>query len=571
MRAKKFFFNFCLLVVFLVLGLRLFQLQILQGNKYQKLAQENRIRKIKILGPRGIIFDRHGEILAKNTAVFKLKEDSQERVISRDEALELQAEGNDQNLFTDFQRAYPSGDIFGHVIGYLGEIGNEEIKRDYSFGMEKLKMKGEYEIGDWKGRAGIEEFYEDKLRGKDGGELVEVNTQGKILRRIGKVEPVPGENLTLAIDADLQKAAQAAFAKATASQVKGAVVATNPKTGEVLILFSSPSFDPNYFISRRSEEVIKKYLTDTENRPLLNRAISGTYPPGSTFKIVTATAGLEEKKITKDTLINDPGVIYVGAYKYSNWYFTGYGRTEGNINIIRAIKRSTDTFFYKLGEMVGIEKLVYWAKKFGLDKLYEIDLGGEIAGFVPTPEWKQKVKGEPWFLGNTYHLSIGQGDVALTPLGVNMMTAAIANGGKICQPKMLKVGLNDKVNPCQEIGIKKETIEVIKEGMVEACSSGGTGWPFFDFKASSLPANESQHEPYTNSIEKASAKTGRVGCKTGTAEYVEDGKTKTHAWFTVFAPSDDPTIVLTVLIEGGGEGSSVAGPIAKEILKEFFK
>jgi len=545
MKGKLFFLNFLLVGGMTLLILRLFQLQIIEGEKYRQKALENRVRKIKISGPRGIIFDRHGEILAKNLAVFKIKEGESQRIISRDEALELQAKGKDENLYVDFSRSYPQGEVFAHVVGYLGEIGEAEIK------MKNEKIK--YNIGDLIGRMGIEEFYEEQLKGKSGGELVEVDTQGKILRKIGKVEPEPGKNLTLAINADLQRiAAQKMFGK------KGAVVASNPNNGEILVLYSSPSFDPNVFGKVGAGELVNRLINDEVNRPLFNRAISGIYPPGSVFKIVTAAAGLEEKKITKNTLINDPGVIFVGPYKYANWYFTGYGKTEGEINVVRAIKRSTDTFFYKLGEMVGIEKMVFWAKKFGLDKTFGIDLPGEVGGFVPTPEWKLKTKGEPWFLGNTYHLSIGQGDLALTPLGVNMMTAAIANNGKICQPRMLKVEAGKIVETCEEIGIKKEILEIITEGMEEACSSGGTAWPFFEW----------------NGSDDWVGKHGKIACKTGTAEYVDtDGKTKTHAWFTVFTQPTEvlPQIALTVLVEGGGEGSSVAAPIAKEILKEYFK
>lgn len=536
MKKKIFILDLLILSLTFLAILRLFYLQIIQGKKYEQLANENRIRKIKISGPRGIIFDRHGEILAKNQPIFKLKLPNQEKIISRDEALSLQAKNEDENLYIDYIRVYPQGSDFAHIVGYLGEVGEEN--------------KGDYQIGDLIGQTGVEKFYEEKLKGKNGGELVEVDATGKILRKIGKIDPTRGENLILSIDADLQRIA----ARQMAGK-KGAVVGTNPKTGEVLILYSSPSFDPNVFVSSRSEREISFLISDEKNTPLVNRAISGIYPPGSTFKIVTSVAGLEDGKISKNTLINDPGIIYVGPYKFANWFFTGYGKTEGEINIVRAIKRSTDTFFYKLGEMVGIERLIFWAKKFNLDKNFGIDLPGEISGFIPSPEWKMKVKKEPWFLGNTYHLSIGQGDLALTPLGVNMMTQVIADYGKICKPRIIKAEIEEKIE-CLDLKIKKETIEIVKEGMEEACSFGGTAWPFFEW----------------NGNENWVSQKGKVACKTGTAEYVDqDGRNKTHAWFTIFAPSYDPKIVLTVLVEGGGEGSSVAAPIAKEILKEYFR
>lgn len=557
MKQKISLLSLLIVIIFFGLFLRAFKLQIIDGKKNQELAENNRIMKVKISGPRGTIFDRHGEVLAKNLPIFKTVKDGKEVVIGRDEALKLQAAGDDDNLFLGFSRNYPGREVFSHIVGYLGEVSEEEIN-------QSISPAQNYSLGDLIGRTGIEKFYENSLRGTDGGELVEVDTNGKILRRLGKEEPLPGKDLFLAVDAGLQKIAAAEMAGK-----KGAVVASNPENGEILILYSSPSYDPNIFL-QKSEEKLNALLEDKTDLPLLNRAISGTYPPGSVFKIVTTVAGLEDKKITKNTLINDPGVIYVGSYKYANWYFTGYGKTEGEINVVRAIKRSTDTFFYKLGEMVGIERLVFWAKKFKLDQIFGLDLEGEVPGFIPSPEWKQKVMGEPWFLGNTYHLSIGQGDLALTPLGINMMTAAVANEGKFCQPRMLKVGSDEKIE-FQKIGIKQETIDIVKEGMIGVCSTGGTAYPFFDFRVPTRnQGSGEQSEPGSYFVP-------QVACKTGTAEYLEDGKTKTHAWFTVFTLPEEnslleeKSLVLTVLVEGGGEGSSVAAPIAKEILKEFFK
>lgn len=526
---------FLVLLVFLVLWGRLFQLQILLGKENRFLAENNRIARTKIEAPRGLILDRQGKVLATNKPAYQLEEKLEEeglKTISRDEALKRQAEGEDENLKIGLKREYPEGVVFAHALGYLGEVSQEEL------GKGKLELKG-YSLGSLIGRSGLEEEYESLLRGREGSELVEVNTQGKVIRRMGQILPTPGKTITTALDKNLQKVAAEAMGRK-----KGAVVATNPQNGEVLLLYSSPSFDP-----AKLEEAI----TNEEEKPLLNRAISGLYPPGSTFKIVTAIAGLEEGKISQKTLINDPGVIYLGPFKYSNWYFTKYGATEGEINVVKALARSTDTYFYKLGEMLGIEKLNFWAEKFRVAQKFGIDLPGEIDGFIATPEWKQKIKGEPWFLGNTYHISIGQGDLDLTPLGVNMLTAVIANQGKICRPRMLKLGAENTPYQaeCKEIGIKKENIEIVKEGMIGACSPGGTAGVFFDFEAPGLPAGR------------------QVACKTGTAE-VGDNK-ETHAWFTVFAPVKDPEIVLTVLVERGGEGSSVAAPIAREILEEWFK
>ncbi len=531
------FLTTLLLIVFLVLLGRLVFLQIIEGKQNRFLADTNRIAKIIIDAPRGLIFDRHGTILAGNDPVYL----NQDQEIGRDEALTLQAEGKDADLRILFSRRYVYKDVFAHVLGYLGEVSPQALTK------EKLNLKG-YFGGSLLGIVGLEKEYETLLAGRKGSETVEVDTLNRIVRRVSFVPPVPGKSLTLAIDKNLQEIAEKQMLGK-----KGAVIASNPNNGEILLLFSSPSFDPNVFLDKKENQQVVRLISDEENMPLLNRAISGLYAPGSTFKIVTSIAGLEEGKITPDTLINDPGVIVVNDYKYANWYWTQYGRTEGEVNLVKAITRSTDTYFYKLGEMLGAENIIKWTKLFGLDKEFGIDLPSELPGFIGTPEWKKQTRNESWFLGNTYHLAIGQGDLDITPLGVNLMTAVVANGGKLCKPRMLRIGAENTPyqEDCTDLTIKKEYLEIIKKGMVGACESGGTGWPFFDFKPEGLPADR------------------RVACKTGTAE-TGDGKTA-HAWFTVMAPADNPEIVLTVLVERGGEGSTVAAPIAKEILKQYFR
>jgi len=539
-------FQVVLFFFFFILLARLFQLQIINGSKNRFLAENNRGLKNILPAPRGLIFDRHGEILAQNEPVFFIQENGKKQSITRDESLKRQAEGEETKIF--FERKYLDGENFAHLLGYLGEVNDIELKED------KLELKGYYP-GSLIGRGGVEMQYESLLKGRDGSELIEVNTAGRLVRRINQVLPEQGKTLTLSVDKRLQETAAREM-----KNRKGAVVASIPQTGEILIFYSSPSYDANIFMDEKKHEQLVDLINDEEKSPFLNRVIAGLYPPGSTFKIVTSIAGLEEGKITEDTLINDPGVITVNDYQYSNWFFTQYGRTEGEINLARAITRSTDTYFYKVGERLGAQKLIFWAKKFGLNEKFGIDLPSELSGFIADPEWKEKTRGEKWFLGNTYHLAIGQGDIDLTPLGVNMMTSVVANSGKICLPRALRIGAENTPYKaeCRDLGIKKEYLEIVKKGMVGACSSGGTGYPFFNFKP-------------------------QVACKTGTAE-TGDGKTS-HAWFTVFAPACprqsadfgevmpacEPEIVLTVLVERGGEGSSVAAPIAKEILKEYFR
>ena len=305
-------------------------------------------------------------------------------------------------------------------------------------------------------------------------------------------------------------------------------------------------------------DVIEKILND-QDLPLFNRAISGVYHPGSTFKPVVALAGLEEGVIDKDYIYEDTGRLVIntpyGTFSYSNWYFTQYGGVEGRINLERALARSTDTFFYNLGGLLGVDKIDLWANKFGMSQMTLIDLPGEISGLVPSPEWKEKVKGERWFLGNTYHMWIGQGDIAVTPLELNRAITAIANKGSLCVPHLLSAEVSGNFHfpvsifQCKDLGTKEENIKLVKQGMEDACSPGGTGFPFFDFKEKNL-----RHVS--------------VACKTGTAETGVNNKT--HAWFTAFAPMDKPEIIATVLVEEGGEGSAVAGPIARDIFDYWF-
>lgn len=507
--------------VFLLLA-RLFELQIILGKRNLELAEGNRIRKEIFSAPRGIIFDRNEEPLVRNVPVYRLSVDNNQvpstkyQIITREEALRIETQGGQEaeRLRVDVGRDYLYGPALAHVLGYL----------------------------DWElaGTTGVEEKYEQILKGQDGGEIYEIDTKGVKIREIQNFEPIPGQDLYLSIDGELSKIAYQAL-----EGRPGAVVATDAKTGQVLVLVSSPSFNPNMMRSgEMGSEKWEEWLNNP-GKPFFNRAIGGIYPPGSTFKIITAVAGLEEGKIDETTKIEDPGVIRIGEYSYANWYFTKYGKTEGTIGIVRAIKRSTDTFFYKVGEWLGAGLLADWAKAFGLGRTSGIDIDGEVDGLVPTPEWKEKTMGERWFLGNTYHFSIGQADLLTTPLQVNMMTSMIANGGKLCQPVVRRQKTEGGEQKCQDLNLEEKTLQLVKEGLKEACSPGGTASVFFNF-------------------------TPQVGCKTGTAEY-GDPEGKTHAWLTAFAPVDDPEIVVTALVEGGGEGSVVAAPIVKKVMEYYFQ
>lgn len=526
---RVFLFYGLLIISFLLLIGRLLELQLFLGARYRALAEENRIKKEVVPAPRGVIYDRNNEPLVRNKPVYRLKEKDKEeyKIISREEALRIEVAGGEEatRLRMDIGRDYLYSRFLAHVLGYLGEATKEEVE------------DRKWQSGDLVGRTGIEEEYEEILRGQDGGEIYEVDTSGNRIREMGQVEPLSGRDLHLSIDTQLSKVAFQALKTFVAEETepvenrRGAVVVTNAKTGQVLVLVSFPSYNPN--------QITPENLVD-EEKPMFNRAISGLYPPGSTFKIVTVVAGLEEERIDRWTIYEDVGEIRIGEYVYRNWYYIQYGRTEGEINLVWAIKRSTDTFFYKIGEWVGVNKLGEWGRAFGLGQKSNIDLPGEAMGLVPTPKWKEETLGEKWFLGNTYHLAIGQADLLTTPLQVNMVTSVIANDGRLCLPQVKK----QEKKKCQDLKLKSETLKLVREGMKEACSTGGTAFPFFDFSP-------------------------RVACKTGTAQF-GDPEERTHAWLTAFAPIDNPEIVVTVLVEAGGEGSRVAAPIVKEVMEAWF-
>lgn len=512
------FFKGLLVVFFVLLLARLFELQIIKGKYYRTLAEGNRIRKVTLPAPRGQILARGGETLIGNLSIQKKIIFEADGTIRESDGLNSRDEGE---IIVDYRRDYLLSSGFAHAGGYLGEANKDEI----GIVNPRCPEKGPKKPGDLVGRSGLEEEYDCLLRGIAGEELVEVDIRGRKIRVLGKKEPIPGEDLKTNIDFKLQKKIAGLLDKK-----KGAIIVSDPK-GEILAFYSSPSFDP--------QKVVQS-LEDPD-LPLFNRAISGLYHPGSVFKPIVALAALADGKIDRSYTFTDPGVIQIGLYSYTNWFFSQYGKVEGTIDLTRALARSTDTFFYKLGEMVGVDRIDYWADTFGLSAKTGIDIPGEAGGLIPTPLWKKKVKGEAWFLGNTYHLAIGQGDLAVTPIAMNTAISAIATGGFLCQPRL--VGLDTK---CKSLKIAKESLDLVKQGMVEACSLGGTGYTFFDWNSSLTDGS------------------GSVACKTGTAETNEDGKT--HAWFIVFTPAALPEVIATVLVERSGEGSKVAGPIARSVL-----
>ena len=520
---------------------RLFHLQVARGQENLELADSNRIQVKVIHAPRGVIYDRNGKILAQNEPGFRLfnpeKPGEKPVYISREEYLKMEA-SNDPRLRyleIDSMRAYLNGPLTSHILGYLSEIGEEELKTE---------KYANYKLGDKIGRGGVEETYEKTLKGIDGGEIIEVDAAGKTLRVLRKKEAIPGQNLILGIDIDLQKVAYEKLEEALkkSDSCCGAVVATDPNTGEVLSLVSFPSYDPKNLAEALS----------APNSPMLNRAIAGTYPPGSTFKIATGLAGLESGKITAETKFEDTGVMALGPFTFSNWYFTQYGRKEeGLVDLPIALKRSNDIYFYQLGQAVGEKQMGDTAKRLGFGRKVGIDILGEEAGLIPDPEWKQKVVGEVWYPGDNLHMSIGQGFLLTTPLQISNLISFVASDGKQFPPHLgleiqdshkrsVKKFKYDPLNPA----VNPEHMRLIKSGLEQVPKPGGTAWPFFVF-------------PIT------------TAGKTGTAEFGHP-KNKTHAWYTGYAPVDHPRITATVLMEAGGEGSTDASPVVKEIFRYYF-
>lgn len=557
-----FLYGFFALVCvgFIILALRLFQLTIVKGSYYHNLAEGNRVREITIEARRGSVRDRNGTVLAQSTDADP--QEDEKRILST--------------------RSYTSPEPYAHVVGYRQLADENDIQDDVC--IHKL------ELGDKTGKKGVERAYDCLLRGKNGKKLLELDARGEVMKTLSVQDPEPGQDITLALDYGLQKKAYEAI-----EGQRAVVVAMDPRNGEVLALASWPSFDPQAF-EDDDRKIISDYLTD-EIKPLFNRATEGTYPPGSVYKMTVASAALEEDVVDPQTTILDTGVLEVGPARYHNWYYLEFGGTDGEVDVKKALQRSNDIYFYKIGDMLGPERIKSWSHAFGFERLTGIGIS-ETAGTIPSPFWKEDTLGEEWFTGDTYNLSIGQGYALVTPLQVNVATAVFANNGKLCKPQLLKLdGSNASAElpslepDCRDVPVSQETIDVIKEGMVQACEPGGTGVPFFNFRVldraglkeanitvpekldkedeeneSSLAALLTPEKIGTQSAFFQYVKPVSVACKTGTAESFGEGFDP-HAWFTVYAPVEDPEIVLTVLVEEGGEGSKVAAPIAKEVLR----
>lgn len=505
---------------------RLFFITVVMGEHYLNLASSNQIRQERVAPMRGTISDKDGVILAGNILV-------EDKVV----------------------RHYPLGEIAAGVVGYVGEISEEEME-ECGKDSDQWLLKGRCYGGQIVGKTGVERWYESRLAGGLGMRLLEESAEGEELSEIRKEAAIDGENIKLNLSVELQTLVYRVLSQAvTEDDLDGGVAMVSTIDGEVLSLVSLPSFDPNLFVEGGERGMaggkykdVGEIVGDDEGKPLFNRVVAGVYPPGSVFKTVVAMAGLEEGVIGKEETIEDTGEIKVGESRFGNWYFDRYGRTEGEINIERALARSNDIFFYKLGERLGVDVLVEWSGKLGVGEKTGIDLMEEVSGLLPTPLWREKTMGERWYLGNTYHMAIGQGDLMVTPAQVDRWTAAVVSGER-CELRLWGEG------ECEDLGMKEENRRAVMEGMKQACMSGGTGYPFFDLE-------------------------GRVVCKTGTAQHGGE-KDEPHAWITVVVPevSDEGEYlwsevekwrVVTVLLEGGGEGSEKAAPVARKIVEAIL-
>ncbi|MBP7700744.1 hypothetical protein KA111_01620 [Candidatus Woesebacteria bacterium] len=518
-----------IIFIFTTLIFRLVDIQIVNGSVYKNLAENNKTYSIDYPEERGVFLDRYDNPLVYNKPVYyKLDTDStlysDKTRISHEQAFETMSQNSDL-IRTDLERMYLYPKSMANVLGFVGNVSQDDLDKDKSL-----------HISDRIGKFGLEKEYQSFLRGSKGSSVYEINALGEKQRLIADIPSVPGKNIKTTLDPHLSEISLLAL-----GDKKGVVVILDASNSEVLSLLSSPSFDSSV-MSETSEDIEEERqrilkIQDFFSNPqklFFNRAISGAYPPGSVFKIITSLAGLEGNKINENTSVLDEGVLEVGEYSYANWYYTQFGGKEGEISLLRAISRSNDIYFYKVAEWVGPEKLKEMANLFSLGEKSEIELQAEIQGVVPDPEWKQRVTGERWFLGNTYHMGIGQGDILTTPIQIAQLIQAIANRGNLCKATLINDesgqlssgigGLFGK-SRCREVGVLEENINLVLEGMVGACSTGGTGFPFFEHNESILESGKNANELLEN---------GAVACKTGTSEFGqadERGYRKTHGWF----------------------------------------
>lgn len=593
-------------VAALVLSFKLFDIQVVNGQRHRLTANGNRIRQKVIRAPRGAIYDSNHTVLTRNVANFdlvvipaQLSSKPEERTIAyqevgklvdqtadeakkkaeasgldyaqpilitdkidRDKALSLDEKARQTIGFVvdiNPSREYLDGGLLSHFLGYIGRISAEEVK-----------SHPDYQPTDYIGKNGLEKAYERDLKGQDGSEQVEVDASGHQVRSLASADARPGNSLVLSVDSALEKK-MAEFLKAEidhAGSSRGVAIAMDPSSGQVLGAVNFPSYDNNLFAKGISQDDYQKLLNDP-NKPLFNKATAGGYPVGSTIKPIVSAAALQEGVVNGSTTVVDKGKLDVPnqynpsiVYTFKGWKPEGLGV----VNVVRALTWSSDIFYYMVGggfeqfRGLGITKLLNYYYKFGFGRKTGIDIADESAGAVPNPDSKKARTGEGWFVGDTYNLSIGQGDLRSTPLQLLVATSAIANGGTIYKPHLAKAVVSPDGEMVREIKpeatakdiIKPEYLKIVQQGMRGAVEEGTACCKF----KGEVPV--------------------AVAGKTGTAETSSEGfdgknpRTKPHAWFTAYAPADNPKIAVVVLVENSGEGAEFAVPVARNILKWYF-
>jgi penicillin-binding protein 2 len=582
----------CALCAFVVLLIRLIYLQVVMGDEYRRLSLNNSIRLQSIDPPRGRLYDRNGDLLVDNRPSFDvnvtlkdaeplnetleklsrhlqtpvekllfkikqtqgasaykpllLKQDVGRDTLAAIEVNKFDLPGVSVNV--NLRRQYIHERNAAHLIGYLSEISPDELK------------SGSYpdcRSGDLIGKFGAEKVYENFLRGKRGGRQVEVNANGLVVRILKTVDAEPGQNVYLTIDQKLQHRTEELL-----DGVVGAAVAIEPQTGQILALASSPSFDQNSFVGGITHEQWYSLISNPF-KPMSNRAIQGEYPPGSTYKIVTALAGLEEGVINEQTTFNCPGYYRFGARIYRCWKKGGHGK----VSIIKALEESCDVFFYQVGQRLGVDRLAWYAKGFGLGSPTGVTLDHEAHGLIPTAAWKKRRVGVPWQAGETLSVAIGQGFDLVTPIQMAVLAAALANGGKRYRPVMLDSiqsaeGQILQKNEPELIGklpVSAANLNIVKRGLWKAVNGeNGTA------RGSRLVDIEMSGKTGTSQV------ISRKEEETMTEEDVP-AHLRSHAWFVAYAPSAEPRIAVAVVVEHGEHGSGTAAPIAREMIKTYLR
>ena len=579
------------LALICVLIVRLYYLQVVQYDYHSTLSENNRVHVQPIPPTRGLIYDRNGVVIADNRPSFSLTM-TRERAGDWHQVLDtivevLQLTPEDRTLFekrtkqgrrpfepvpilfelneeqiariavnqfrlpgvevvAQLVRHYPQGAHFAHSVGYVGRINEKEIKT-----LDKVNYSGTHHIG----KTGIERFYEAELHGQVGYEEVETNARGRVLRVLKRTDPIPGKDIVLSLDIKLQEAAEEALAGR-----RGAVVALNPMTGEVLAMVSQPSFDPNLFVTGIGFKAYAE-LRDSIDRPLFNRILRGLYPPGSTIKPAVAIAGLDSGVVTASTRVFDPGYYQLPNYdhKYRNWNRTG----DGFVDLDSAIMRSNDTYFYDLAHKLGIDRLSTYMNKFGIGQKVSLDMFEESAGLMPSREWKRATRRQAWFPGETLILGIGQGYMQSTPLQLAQATALIASKGKWNRPHLAKTieGVPPvDPDPMPDIVLRdpsnwgkvNHAMQQVVHGARGTARVAGVG-------AQYLIAGKS------GTAQVVAIKQGEKYDRSKVQERHRD-----HALFVGFAPANNPQIAVSVMIENGEAGSRVASPVVRSVMDAWL-